>query len=112
MANSPTKFYLSNYLLDFTIHDLDYVSNYYVYAWLDKWKVFYIGMGRNRRAWNEHLPPPEKRRAECEVFRVRILRHNLTKQQAHLIERYYIDYYQSRGFELFNQRIPKKLRKQ
>ena len=104
--SSQSKFYLSNYLLDFTIHNQEYVANYYVYAWLDTWKVFYIGMGTNRRAWNEHLPLPENRRRTCDVFKVRILRHNLSKKQAHLIERHYIDYYQSRGFELFNSRIP------
>jgi len=105
------KFYLSPFLQDFTIHNAPYVQDYYVYAWLDGWKVFYIGMGTNRRGWNEHLSPPEKIRQEAERFRVRILRHRLTKGQAHLIERHYIDHYTRRGFVLANNRIPRNLRK-
>ena len=106
-----TKFYLSPFLQHQTIHNLDYVQDHYVYAWLDAWKVFYIGMGTNRRAWNDHLPLPENRRRQTENFRVRILRHRLNKPQAHLIERYYIDHYTQRGFELLNDRIPRNLRK-
>jgi len=105
-----SKFYLSPFLQSFTIHNLPYVQDYYVYAWLDGWKVFYLGMGTNRRAWNEHLPLPENRRIECDNFRVRILRHRLSKPQAHLIERHYLDHYTRRGFKLLNNRIPRNLR--
>lgn len=66
-------------------------------------------MGRNRRAWNEHLSLPENRRRQAEVFRVRIFKHGLTKAQAHLAERHYIAMYTQRGVILLNNRIPTEL---
>jgi hypothetical protein len=102
------KFYLSPFLQYQTIHNLDYVQDYYVYAWLDGWKVVYLGMGTKRRAWNNH---PHLTKPYSENFRVRILRHRLNKPQAHLIERHYIDHYTRRGFVLLNNRIPNNLRK-
>lgn len=106
---SVSKFYLSNFLLTHTIHNEPFVCGYYVYAWLDAWQVFYIGMGKNRRAWNEHLPLPENRRRQAAEFRVRILKHNLTKAQAHLAERHYIASHTRRGLVLLNNRIPTTL---
>lgn len=63
-------------------------------------------MGHSRRAWNDHLPSPENRRREAKNFRVIIVRHNLSKEQAHLIERYHIIALINRGVNLINERIP------
>src|SRR5690554_2159620 len=87
------RFYLPLSLREYTQHSLPYVDGHYVYAWLDTTNIFYVGMGTNRRAWNNHLPLPEKYRDAATNFWVRILAHGLTKTQAHGMERYYITLY-------------------
>ncbi len=104
-----SRFYLSDYILSFTLPRLPYVEGHYVYAWRDGWRTFYIGMGTNRRAWNEHLPLPENRRRATPNFNVLILEHRLTKPQAHLAERYFLAKYTREGYLLLNNRIPNKL---
>lgn len=64
-------------------------KGHYVYLWKDGQTVFYVGMGVNRRAWNRHHDYIEERRLKSEAFSIWIIRHNLTKKQAHMIERYY-----------------------
>ena len=104
-----TRFYLPPKILNITIHNRPYVSGHYVYLWRDGREVFYIGMGTNRRAWNDHLPLPENRRRVADKFMVQILRHQLNKAQAHYIERLYIAQYTSKGCTLLNDRIPRKV---
>ena len=82
------------------------LKGYYVYEWRCRNIPFYIGMGTNRRAWNIHLSPPESRRRASSCFRVVIIRHNLSKKQAHLAERYHTKKRLAEGFQLLNDRIP------
>jgi hypothetical protein len=100
------KFWIPPKLSYYTTHNFPYVLNYYIYEWRDNNIPFYIGMGHSRRAWNDHLPLPENRRRVAQNFRVVILRHNLTKPQAHLIERHHITALTNRGIVLLNERIP------
>lgn len=101
-----TRFYLPPKLLDITLHPLPYVSLHYVYEWIDNGTIFYIGMGSNRRAWNTHLPHPENRRSAATNFRIHIFKHNLTKEEAHLIERFRTLHLTKAGLVLLNVRIP------
>lgn len=100
-----TRFYLSPFLRYITTPKISYVAGHYVYEWLDDGVIFYLGTGINRRAWNEHLPTPEKRRRDSVDFQVRIFKHGLTKDQAHLIERHRTKLLISLGTELLNTRI-------
>lgn len=77
---------------------------HYVYVWLDCQQPFYVGVGTNRRAWNDHLPLPENRRRLSKHFRVKILRHQLTKPNAHTLEKQVMAFYRRRGNVLLNER--------
>jgi len=101
-----SRFYLPPKLQLITINSPESVGNYYIYQWRDGYKIFYIGVGANRRAWNTHLPLPEKRKQEADNFMVEIIRQNLTKKQAHGIERLYIIDCLKRGCKLLNGKIP------
>lgn len=59
----------------------------YVYFWREKCKIFYIGVGTGRRAWNTHLPYVEEVRQSCSHFNIVIFRDNLKKETAHELER-------------------------
>jgi len=99
------RFILSPALQEITIGP-HILIGHYVYEYRSNNIPFYIGMGTNRRAWNIHLSPPEEMRRASTNFRVVIIRHNLTKKQAHLAERYYTKKRISEGFQLLNSRIP------
>lgn len=103
---NKSVFYLSKYLKSFTCGP-NPVIGHYVYEFRSGFRPFYVGMGTNRRAWNQHYPSPEKMRQTCRNFRVYILHHNLTKAEAHLLERYHIDTLLKRGIVLLNERIPR-----
>lgn len=100
-------YFLSNHILNETYPPtLRFVSNYYVYEWRDQGTIFYVGVGHNRRAWNEHLPLPENRRRQSKHFKVHIFKHGLTKAEAHAIERMRIAHLIKLGTVLYNSRIP------
>jgi len=96
---------LSPFLLEHTIGP-EIVRGYYVYCWLDSGKVFYIGMGKERRAWNEHLEPAESIRQSSISFTVRILRDGMTKPIAHRYERFKISQFIAQGIPLINRKVP------
>ena len=100
------KFHLSQFLQNQTLNNITYVTGYYVYEWRDCNQVFYVGMGTNRRAWDDHLPLPENRRRTAANFMVNIYRDSLTKAQAHLLERHHTYSLTKRGIILLNARIP------
>jgi group I intron endonuclease len=63
--------------------------NYYVYAWLkENGTPYYIGKGKNRRAWQDHGP-----QGKSPNNRVVILESNLTEIGALALERRYIRWY-------------------
>ena len=99
------KFFLPPKLQWITINSPEFVLGHYIYEWRDCNQVFYVGMGTNRRAWNQHLPLPQERREAATNFKVNIYRDGLTKAQAHLLERHLTIRYLNLGFELLNERI-------
>lgn len=89
---------------------------YYVYAWIDPRvnEFFYIGKGKERRAWNDHRGArcfnKLKRVLDCGYTMndiVRILHNNLSEENALLIEEQLINEYKiiEDGGILFNYRI-------
>ena len=98
------KFLLTSELKDETFGRPQHVLGYYVYVWFDCGKPFYIGMGKNRRAWNSHLEPAETIRRQSKNFKVQIVRSRLTKPSAHALERRLLRL--SKG--IVNARISKK----
>lgn len=77
-------------------------NGYYVYLWMDKNCLFYVGKGIGRRAWERHITGKgidsrsadcEKRRSVATDFRVIIARDNLTDEGARLLESVFIDLY-------------------
>ena len=84
----------------------DVLINYYVYEWYSEHKPFYIGMGHSRRAWNVHLDHVEELRWESSTFRIRIVRHKLSKTRAHQLERRLIRRRIKQGYSLANKRVP------
>ncbi len=98
-------FWLPPKLRQITIGPL-IVKGHYVYEWLDHGKVFYVGMGTNRRAWNTHNSLAESIRFSSTCFRVRIINHCMSKQLAHAVERSHTHRLTSLGFFLANERIP------
>lgn len=101
-----TRFYLPPKLRAITLNSPEFVVDYYVYQWRDGYQIFYIGTGIDRRAWSIHRPLPEKKRIESANFSVEIIRHALTKKQAHCIERLRMIQSLRRGCVLLNQKIP------
>ena len=100
-----TEFYLPS-----PHYSITYAPNplygYYVYLWLDLGIPFYVGMGKTYRAWAEHHPITEERKARCNKFRVKIVQHRLTKKLAHKKERFLIKQLTRQGISLTNIRIP------
>src|SRR6056297_649161 len=82
------------------------IYGYYVYEWLDLGIPFYIGMGQTYRAWALHSQETEERRELATKFRIRIIKHFLTKPLAHKQERLLIKQRIRQGYSLTNQRIP------
>jgi hypothetical protein len=100
------NYFLSSFIQDITFPStLRFVSGFYVYEWRDGDTIFYVGAGTKRRAWNEHLPLPENRRRQAKKFRVHIFKHELTKDEAHAVERMRT-LHLSKLFDLYNTRIP------
>lgn len=59
----------------------------YVYAWLDKDEIFYIGKGYGNRAVEKHNQEAENRRITADGnFSVVIIQDSLTNREAYLIE--------------------------
>lgn len=82
------------------------IYGYYLYEWHDCHKPFYVGMGIRYRAWDPHSQATHKRMSNSSNFQIRIVRHRLTKKQAHILERQRILLRIKQGFSLTNQRIP------
>ena len=81
------------------------VIGHYVYEWYDNEILFYIGMGTNRRAWNQHLDYIENIRIASDYFHVKIVRHGLTKPTAHAFERNWTQFRERCGAQLVNKKI-------
>ena len=48
----------------------DKVSDYYIYLWKDRDEVFYVGLGKGRRAWNSHNADLDRYRQLCTDFSI------------------------------------------
>lgn len=72
----------------------DKVTGYYVYLWKDRDEVFYVGLGKGRRAWNSHNADLDRYRQFCGVnFSVTIIRDGLTKVEAKVLKAKYKEQY-------------------
>ena len=98
------EFRLTPHLCSYTL-SREIVKGYYVYLWLDSGKIFYVGMGAERRAWNEHLPHVESIRQSSISFKVRILRDCMSKPMAHRYERYITQRLLRQGIKLVNKKV-------
>ncbi|MGA2797090.1 MAG: hypothetical protein ABSE63_05910 [Thermoguttaceae bacterium] len=86
-----------------------YPQGKYVYVWYDDAEPFYVGEGTGDRAWEPHIFRYEDRLQQCEIvrnnssnFRVEIIRDNLTKEGALLLESTFIEYFRKQGYALAN----------
>lgn len=69
------------------------VTGYYVYLWKDRDEVFYVGLGKGRRAWNSHNADLDRYRQFCTDFSVAIVRDGLTKVEAKVLKAHYKEKY-------------------
>ena len=85
-----------------------YPLRHYIYFWRNGLDIFYVGVGTNRRAWNDHLPYLENVRRTSPFFNVVIYRDDLTKEAAHKLERKLIVKL-SQKHSLLNKKVPQKV---
>ena len=100
----PIVFIIPPKLREITYNNPETVTNYYAYAWLSDDRPFYIGYGKERKAWNLHNEEAESTKFISRSFQVHIIRDNCPKNLAQLIKATLVKELRSKGYQLCNVR--------